>query len=100
VVDRESAYERLKGSVAQAQSAPGQPPAPAQSSGGGFFGRIFGTGNAPAPMMTGRPRGGRQPESLAQAMAKSAVRSMGSTVGREIIRGVMGSIFGGAKRRR
>jgi hypothetical protein len=33
-------------------------------------------------------------------MAKSAVRTIGSTVGREIIRGVMGSIFGGGRRRR
>jgi hypothetical protein len=31
-------------------------------------------------------------------MAKSAVRTMGTTVGREIMRGVLGSIFGGKKR--
>jgi hypothetical protein len=51
-------------------------------------------------MMTGRPHGGRQPESLMQTMTKSAVRTIGSSVGREIIRGVMGSIFGGGGRRR
>jgi hypothetical protein len=33
-------------------------------------------------------------------VAKSAARSIGSTVGREIIRGVLGSIFGGGTRRR
>ena len=33
-------------------------------------------------------------DGLAQSMAKSAVRTMGSTVGREIIRGVLGSLFG------
>ncbi len=29
-----------------------------------------------------------------QTLAKSTVRTMGSTVGREIVRGVLGSIFG------
>ena len=43
------------------------------------------------------PRGAKY-DGLAQSMAKSAVRTMGSTVGREIIRGVLGSIFGGRKR--
>jgi hypothetical protein len=33
-------------------------------------------------------------------VAKSAARSIGSTVGREIIRGVMGSLFGGGGSRR
>ncbi len=96
VVDRESAYERLKGAVAQSPPLAGQP-AP-ENSGGGFFGKLFGNDD-PAPMMKGRPRG-RAPENLAQTMAKSAVRTMGSTVGREIIRGIMGSIFGGGARRR
>ncbi|MBL8349122.1 MAG: DUF853 family protein, partial [Burkholderiaceae bacterium] len=32
--------------------------------------------------------------------ATSAMRSMGSAVGREIIRGVLGSLLGGGKRRR
>ncbi len=43
------------------------------------------------------PRGAKH-DGLAQSMAKSAVRTMGSAVGREIIRGVLGSIFGGKKR--
>jgi hypothetical protein len=33
------------------------------------------------------------------AMAKSAVRTIGSTVGRELVRGVLGSILGGGRRR-
>ena len=99
VVDRESAYERLKG--AHAQPAPGQPSAPAAAAeGGGFFSRLFGGGSSsPAPRAAGRARGGRPPDTLAQTLAKSAVRSIGSSVGREIIRGVMGSIFGGGRRR-
>ena len=42
------------------------------------------------------PRGG-QHQGLAQVMVKSAVRNIGSAVGREIVRGVMGSILGGRK---
>ena len=38
-------------------------------------------------------------DGLAQTMAKSAVRTMGTTIGKEILRGVLGSIFGGSKRR-
>lgn len=99
VVDRESAYEKLKG--AHAQSAPGAPP-PVTAGGeekGGFLSSIFGafggSGNAPTPAR-GR---GRQPDSLGTMMAKSAVRTIGSSVGREIVRGVLGSIFGGGRRR-
>jgi DNA helicase HerA-like ATPase len=99
-VDRESAYEKLKGHVEPApaagvpatSNAPGQQPATGQA-GGGLMGSlkdaIFGT--------TG-PRGGKH-EGLAESAARSAVRSIGSSVGREIIRGVLGSILGGSKRR-
>ena len=45
------------------------------------------------------PRGGHTPGIL-DAAAKSAARTMGSQVGREIIRGVLGSILGGGSRRR
>jgi DNA helicase HerA-like ATPase len=38
-------------------------------------------------------------QDLLGAFAKSAVRSLGSQVGRQIIRGVLGSILGGSKRR-
>jgi len=96
MVDRESAYEKLKGRAAQAPTPSTAPPngnsnAPA-SDGGGLLGGLndvlFGS--------TG-PRGGRR-DGLAQTMAKSAVRTMGTSLGREILRGVMGSIFGGRKR--
>ncbi len=95
VVDRESAYEKLKGRAEQmAAQAPangkGAATAPQEESGllGGLNDVLFGS--------TG-PRGGRR-DGLAQTMAKSAVRTMGTTLGREILRGVMGSIFGGRKR--
>jgi len=106
LVDRESAYEKLKGrAAASPTSAPASPSslpptgtagvpgaAPADTGGGlmdGLKGVLFGT--------TG-PRGGKH-EGLAEAAARSAVRSIGSSVGREIIRGVLGSILGGGKRR-
>ena len=97
VVDRESAYEKLKGRAAeasaQAQASGKGAPTNTEDSGGGLMGGLndvlFGT--------TG-PRGGKR-DGLAQTMAKSAVRTMGTTIGKEILRGVLGSIFGGSKRR-
>jgi DNA helicase HerA-like ATPase len=94
-VDRESAYEKLKGRAATAPDAPaaaGKPGAPAAPASGGVMDSLneilFGS--------TG-PRGGKH-DGLAQTMAKSAVRTMGTTVGREILRGVLGGIFGSKKR--
>ncbi|HEX6440529.1 MAG TPA: helicase HerA-like domain-containing protein, partial [Candidatus Binatia bacterium] len=74
MVDRESAYEMLKARA----PLPEEPPAKTasgswQSEAGGLF----------------------------DAMGKSAARAIGSQVGREIIRGVLGSLFGaGATRKR
>jgi uncharacterized protein len=97
VVDRESAYERLKARADQA---------PAAGSSGGTGGGVAG---APAhsggisdwipniPGVTTRAPGQRG-DTLAQAMAKSAVRTMGSTVGRTLVRGILGSLLGGSKR--
>jgi DNA helicase HerA-like ATPase len=96
--DRESAYEKLKGrtqAVQANQSAPqstgAAAGAPANAAAGGMLGGLsdvlFGS--------TG-PRGGRH-DGLATNMARSAMRTMGSAVGREIIRGVLGSIFGGKR---
>ena len=101
VVDRESAYEKLKGrtadAAAQAPAATGAGTTAAgdnANDGGGLLGGLndvlFGS--------TG-PRGGRR-DGLAQTMAKSAVRTMGTTLGKEILRGVLGSIFGGSGKRR
>ncbi|MFN4120789.1 helicase HerA-like domain-containing protein [Acidovorax sp.] len=97
MVDRESAYEKLKG---RAESAPAAPtaatPGAAGSAengqqGGGFLNDLlFGS--------TG-PRGGRR-DGLVQTMAKSAVRTVGTNVGKEILRGVLGGIFGGGSKRR
>jgi DNA helicase HerA-like ATPase len=91
--DRESAYEKLKGRAVAGADAAAQATAPGATAddGGvmaGLKDMIFGS--------TG-PRGGRRP-GLAEAAASSAVRSIGSAVGREIIRGVLGSLLGGRRR--
>jgi hypothetical protein len=100
-IDRESAFEKIKGRAeAAGDAAPpvkaggkaAQAGAPAADEGGligGLKDVLFGS--------TG-PRGGRR-EGLAEAAAKSAMRSVGSAVGRQIVRGVLGSLLGGTRRR-
>jgi uncharacterized protein len=93
-VDRESAYEIItKRTAATAATekeaqiraeAPRQAEAPAES--GGFGGMIGGLGD----LFGG---GSSKRQTPVEAMVKSAARSIGSTVGREIIRGVLGSIL-------
>ena len=99
-VDRESAYEKLKGRAEGSQDAAAtlrNAPAgggAATGDGGGMLGGLkdilFGT--------TG-PRGGKR-EGLAESAARSAIRTIGSSVGREIVRGVLGGLLGGGTRRR
>ena len=43
--------------------------------------------------------GSRRGDTVLQAAVKSAARTMGSTVGRQLIRGVLGSLMGGSSRR-
>nr|MBP7393850.1 DUF853 family protein [Zoogloea sp.] len=100
VIDRESAYEKLRGgnarpsAPAEAPAARGGSAAQEEESDGGLLGGLsnilFGS--------TG-PRGGRHP-GLAESAARSMVRTVGSSIGREIVRGVLGSILGGGSRRR
>jgi DNA helicase HerA-like ATPase len=78
VVDRESAYERLKG---RAEQAPAPTQVPSQSS--SWF-----------PNLGFPSSGGRRGDSVVEAMVKSAARSVGSSVGRQIVRGVLGSLLG------
>jgi DNA helicase HerA-like ATPase len=49
----------------------------------------------PSPGQTGR---GRAPDTFLEVMAKSTMRTVGSTIGREIVRGMLGSIFGRRRR--
>ncbi len=77
-VDRESAYERLKGRAAGGAAAPDAPPA--------------GRGRAPASTQD-------QVAKAVISIGTSVVRSMGTQAGRSIVRGVLGAIFGGSRRR-
>ncbi|MGI9027001.1 MAG: helicase HerA-like C-terminal domain-containing protein [Burkholderiaceae bacterium] len=115
LLDRESAYEIIKGRVAQAATTPASssgggsnaaasatasatvrtptlpvPPAaaPAGAESGGMWGNIGGV-----LFGTTGPRGGRH-EGMVDSMARSAARTLGSSVAREIARGVLGSILG------
>jgi DNA helicase HerA-like ATPase len=90
-VDRESAYEVLKGRAGQAPVAGA--PAP-QGQDQPWY------SNLPSLESLGLGGGSRRGDTLAQAMAKSAARTIGSSVGREIVRGVLGSLLGGSSRRR
>jgi len=82
-VDRESAYEILKGRTGEKQAATAKQTAqtPADN-GGGILSGIFGNGSS------------SRREGAAEALAKSAARAIGSEVGRQIIRGVLGSLLG------
>ncbi|MEH6462243.1 helicase HerA-like domain-containing protein [Chitinimonas sp. JJ19] len=93
--DRESAYEKLRGSKDGTTPAkPGLPAqaAPAEAEGGGLLDGL-------GAFLFGRtgPRGG-QHDGVVQSAAKSMARTMANEVGRQILRGVLGSIVGGRKR--
>ena len=80
--DRESAYERLQNRATRPVS-PDASPAHGES----VTERI-------TDSLGGLLSGTGRKDSLVEALAKSAVRTIGSSVGREIVRGVMGSMLG------
>jgi DNA helicase HerA-like ATPase len=102
-VDRDSAYERLTGKAQQAPTAgqmqqreqvqtQAQTTMQQQGAGAGMggmlnqaMGALFGSGNS-------------RRMSPGQAMVNSAARAIGSQVGRQLIRGALGSLLGGSRR--
>ena len=90
-VDRESAYEKLKGRAARPRRR-GPEAERAARAGGGWMDSVK---DSLGGLMTGSGR----KDSMVEAMAKSAARTIGSSVGREIVRGVLGSLLGGSRRR-
>ncbi len=78
-LDRESAYEVLK---ARAAATPA--PAGGSAGEGGAAGSVLGE-----VLMGGKGRQG-----VLEALAKSAARAIGSQLGRQIVRGVLGSLLG------
>jgi uncharacterized protein len=89
-VDRESAYEILK-------SRAGQPLPPQPSPDGTVAAPSTPQWYENIPGMS-HSSGSRRNDNVVDIMAKSAARAMGSSVGRQIIRGVLGSLLGGNKR--
>jgi uncharacterized protein len=100
-IDRESAYEKLKGRTSDKMATESQAKeavkdiakeatnAAGEQASGGFLdglGNIFGGGAK------------RTRASAGEQMIKSAASSIGREVGRQIIRGVLGGIFGGRRR--
>jgi uncharacterized protein len=88
-VDSESAYEILmKRRGLQPGGVPGQPAgAPAEASATGGFGGMLGS---IVDSITKSPGRGRM--SVAEKMASSAARTIGTQIGRAIMRGVLGSL--------
>jgi hypothetical protein len=76
-VDRESAYEKLKSRAEQMKMETQEEPVRRR--------------RAPEPKS--------QTEQILGAAVKSAAHAIGSQVGRQIIRGVLGSMFGGGRKR-
>jgi len=87
-IDRESAYEMLKKRAEQMvpQNEPERISPPVKNQ---------------LPPKRQEPRGtaGRQRETVTEALMKSTARAVGSQMGRAIIRGVLGSLFGGKGRK-
>jgi len=91
-VDRESAFEILKSRAGQALPA---------SAGSGAGERTATPATPPwYENIPGLSGGGRRGDSIVEAMAKSAARTVGSSVGRELVRGVLGALLGGSGGRR
>ena len=80
VVDRESAYELLKKRATELQLRQDTE-------------MLQKTEKQPQT----QPARGRKSQSIGDAFLKSTARSIGSYIGRQIIRGVLGSIFGGKR---
>ncbi len=97
IVDRESAYEKLRGGeqAAAQENKPAvkveEPAAPAKDEGG----LLGGIGGGLSKIIFGStgPRGGQR-----EGMVQAAAKSMARTIGTSIVRGVLGSILGGRRR--
>jgi hypothetical protein len=103
-VDRESAFEALKGHVqsrlsatpAQPPAAPGNRRAPAAADEAPAAAPERGLLDGLGDLLGGGAR--RTRASVGEQLIKSAASSIGREVGRQIIRGVLGGIFGGSRR--
>ena len=79
-VDRESAYEILTKRAGEHAAD--------ENDSGGFWGGIFGAGSSDSKAK------GRPVDGIAAVVVKTAARAIGSELGRQVIRGVLGGLFG------
>ncbi len=105
-INRESAAEILSGRINGENNTPPEKSAPALTS-GSIWGTVAATVVTAAASSAGRAAvssairsatrkpatRGRKPDSISTAVAKSAMRSAGGTLGREIMRGLMGALL-------
>jgi hypothetical protein len=82
IIDRESAYEKIKQPATNAQAS-----TPATENTNGWLDGILNDNNTPT----------RRRENMLESFGKSAARAIGSEVGRTLIRGILGSLLGGKK---
>ena len=83
-VDSESAYEKLQARAAETAKAAEEAE---KADEGGFLGGIFGGSDA-------KKKSASRNDSLLESAAKSMIRAASSNIGREITRGILGSLFG------
>jgi len=82
-IDRVSAYELLEQRAGEAATAAATPAAAG-------WGDLFGGGSGTKP----KGSGSSSRQSPLEAFASSTARSLGTQIGRQLMRGVMGSLFG------
>ena len=101
-VDRESAFEMLAARAGGGQAVPQEQPAAGGGGAGAGAAAAAGAGvmGGLASILFGStgPRGGRR-EGMLDAMAKTAGRTASSAITRELVRGVLGSLLGGGRKR-
>ena len=96
VLDRESAYEKLVAATVRKVGAGDTAIEPAdapEADGGGIMGTLGGLFGGGASRSGSRGR-----QTIVEAAVSSTVRAMGSSLGRQIVRGLLGSIMGGRRR--
>ncbi|TDR43241.1 hypothetical protein DFR29_107254 [Tahibacter aquaticus] len=92
-VDRESAYEMIAARNAHAAEETAQAEPAAKKKAGAEP-----EGDGWGDMLKGALFGTKRRQGVIEATAKSAMRSVGNQLGRQILRGVLGSIMGGSRR--
>jgi DNA helicase HerA-like ATPase len=94
-IDRVSAYEILEQRAEEAAAASAAPEVPDISD-------YFGRGDTTQSRSTGKSPSRRAStrQTPVEAFATSAMRSLGSQIGRQLMRGIMGSLTGGSTRGR